>query len=221
MDSDNLGVPLIETLEEFKAYIENQVTYYKLLITKQAGEFSSLLVLFILLLGFSGLVLLFLSFAFAGWFAEITNLGIGTGYLVVAGFYIGLIMIVLVFRQRLIFNPTRKLFGNIFFSDGGSSDKSDAFKSSQSLTDSIKKAHDELAEQYEVLNQKINELGKILTFSNIAYQLVGKAYSSVMTTSNIAVFAYKLVKKLKWFTERKKKKKGRRKQNKRLKGDQD
>ncbi len=35
-----------------KADIENQVTYNKLLITKRAGEFSSLLVLFILVLGF-------------------------------------------------------------------------------------------------------------------------------------------------------------------------
>lgn len=221
MENDNLGIPLIETLEEFKAYIENQVTYNKLLITKRAGEFSSLLVLFILVLGFSGLVLLFLSFAFAGWFADITNLSIGTGYLVVAGFYIGLIIIVLVYRKRLIYNPTRKLFGSIFFGDDGSSDNSGAFDSSQSLADNIKKAHDELTEQYEVLNQKITDLGKILTFSNIAYQLVGKAYSSIITTSNIAVFAFKLVNKLKWFTGRKSKKKGKSKQNKRLKNDQD
>jgi hypothetical protein len=207
MENDNLGIPLIETLEEFKTYIENQVKYNKLLITKRAEEFSSFLILFILVLGFSGLVLLFLSFAFAGWFADLTNLSIGTGYLVVAGFYIGLIIIVLVYRKRFIYNPIRKLFGTIFFSEDESVDNSGAFASSQTLADNIKKARDEVTQQYEVLDQKINDLGKILTFSNIAYQLVGKAYSSLMTTSNVAVFAIKLIKRLKWFTSSKSKKK--------------
>ena len=173
------------------------------------------------MLGFSGLVLLFLSFAFAGWFAEITGLDIGTGYLVVAGFYIVLGLIVYVFRNQLIFNPTRKLFGKIFFGENASFDNSNVFESSKSISDNIKEAHDELLEQQDILTQKFNDLGQIFTFTNIAHQLIGKVYSSVMTTSNIAAFAYRLVKKIKWFTERRSRKKLKRKGNKRLKSDKD
>lgn len=206
MENDNLGTPLKETLEELKAYIENQVKYNKLVITRRAGELSSYLFLLVLLLGFAGFVLLFLSFAFAGWFGEITKLGIGAGYLVMAGFYALLGVLVYAFRKPLIFNPARKLLGKILFGDENSSDDSDIFKSEKSLSKEIKKAHDKLTKQKEILNQKINELSLSLTFTNIAHQFVGKAYSSVMTTSNIAKFTYKLVKKIKWFTERKKRK---------------
>lgn len=221
MDNDNLGTSLIETLEELKAYIENQVTYNKLLLTKKSGELSSYLVLFILLLGFSGFVLFFLSFAFAGWFSEITDVDIGTGYLVVAGFYILLGLIVFIFRNRLIFNPIRKLFGNIIFGSDGAADNSNVFKSNQSLTDNIKEAHDELLEQHDILTRKLNDLGQIFTFANIAHQMVGKAYSSIVTTSNIAAFAFKMVKRIKWFAQRKKRKKLKRKDNKQLKSDKD
>lgn len=218
MEYDNLGTPLKETLEEFKAYIENQVTYNKLVLTKKAGEVSSHLLLLVLMFGFSSFVLLFLSFAFAGWFGEITGYGIGAGCLVVAGFYAILGMIVYIFRKRLIFSPIRKLFGNVLFGDEDSSASSRAFESERLLSESIKKAHEGLIEQKETLTQKINDLGHVLTFTNIAHQLVEKAYSSVMTTSNIAKFTYKLVKKLKWFTERKKRKAAKREEKKLLKG---
>lgn len=221
MENDNLGTSLLETLGEVKAYIDNQVTYNKLLLTKKAEELSSYLLLFILLLGFSGFVLLFLSFAFAGWFNEITDLGIGTGYLVVAGIYVVLGLIVFFFRYRLIFNPIHKLFGKIFFGEDKSSDNSNIFESRQSLSDNIKEAHDELLEQQDILTQKFNDLGQLFTFANIAHEIVGKAYNSIMTTSNIAMFAYKIVKKLKWFSERRKRKKIKHKDNKRLKKDND
>lgn len=222
MDNDNLGTSLLETFEELKAYIDNQVTYNKLLLTKKAEELSSYLILFILLLGFSGFVLLFLSFAFAGWFDDITDLGTGAGYLVVAGIYFVLGMIVYMFRKQLIFNPTRKLFSQIFFGEDEASKNSHAFASSQSLSDNIKEAHSELLKQQDVLTEKLNELGKVFTFANIANQLIGKAYSSVMTASNIASFAFKLVRKVKGFTgrkSRKKKKRLKQKEKKRLKSD--
>ncbi|MBL6944978.1 MAG: hypothetical protein ISR56_11510 [Bacteroidales bacterium] len=221
MENDSIGNPLKETLEEFKTYIENQVTYNKLVVTKKAGEFSSYLLMLILILGFSGFVLLFLSFAFAGWFGEITKLGIGTGYLVMAGFYAILGIIVFIYRKPLIFNPIRKFFGNIFFGDEGLSGKSHAFESEQSLSENIKKAHDGLIKQKETLTQKINDLGHSFTFTNIANQIVGKAYNSMMTTSSIAKFTYKLVKKIKWFTERKKRRALKHKENKLLNEDND
>lgn len=221
MESDNFGTPLKDTLEEFKKYIEIQVIYNKLVFTKKAGELTSYLFLLLLLFGLSSFVLLFFSFAFASWFGDITKLGIGTGYLVVACFYIILAIIVYAFRKPLIFNPIRKIFGNIFF--GNETPSKDSynftFDSEQSQIDDIKIAHDELTAHRDSLNEKINKLGETFTFTNIAHQLIGRAYDSVMTTSNIAKFTYKLIKKLKWFSARKKKKIAKQKQDKLIEGD--
>ena len=220
MDTDNLGTSLLETLEELKAYVDNQITYNKLLLTKKAEELSSYLILFILLISICGFVLLFLSFAFAGWFDDVTDLGTGAGYLVVAGIYVVLGIIVFMFRYRLIFNPTRKLFGKIFFGEDESTNNSSVFVSSQSLADNIKEAHSELQKQQDILTEKLNDLGQVFTFANIANQLIGKAYSSVMTASNIASFAFNLVRKVRGFTDRrsrKKKKKLKQKDRKQLK----
>lgn len=206
MEYDNLGTPLKEALDELKVYVDNQVTYNKLVITKRAGELSSYLLLLALLFGLSSFVLLFLSFAFAGWFGQITNLGIGTGYLVVAAFYTILAFIVYAYREKLIYKPVRKVFGEIFFGDYESTEDQDVFSSKKGLSKRIKKAHKELTEQKEVLATKINDLSIVFTFNNIAHQFIEKTYSSVVTTSNIAKFTFNLVKKIKWFTERKKRK---------------
>jgi len=221
MESNNLVTPLQETIEELKSYVENQVTYNKLLITMKIGELSSYLMLVLLLLGISSFVLLFLSFAFARWFDEITKLGVGAGYLVTAGFYVILGIIIYTFRKKLIFRPTQNILGNILFSDESSYSESEIFKSKESLADEIRKIHKELSNQKEILSEKIEKLNKSLTFTNIAHQLVEKAYDSVMTTSNIAKFTYKLIKKLKWFTERKKRKVSKQKRDKLIKDSDD
>ncbi|NQU33292.1 MAG: hypothetical protein HQ521_08665 [Bacteroidetes bacterium] len=217
MEYENLGTPLRETLDEFKAYIESLITYNKLVFVRGAGVLSSYLMLLLLLLGLSGFVLLFLSFAFAGWFVEITGLGIGTGYMVMAVFYIFLGVLVYIYRKRLIFNPTRRLFGNIVFGDFESSIDSTAFDSEEMHTQNIKEVHEKLTKQKDVLNDKLKELEQNLTFANIAQQIIGKAYSSIVSTSNIAKFAFTLIKKFKWFTERKKRKSVKQKEDKELK----
>ncbi|MBC8321472.1 MAG: hypothetical protein H8E34_12200 [Bacteroidetes bacterium] len=219
MEYNKLGIPLKETLEEFTAYLENLVTYNKLVLTKKACELSSYILLLVLILCISSFVLLFLSFAFAEWFNELTNLDIGAGYLVVAGFYVLLGAAVFVFRNGLIFNPIRKFFGGIFFDDDDSN--SFSFKTEHSHSADIKKVRQDLVKQKETLSRKINALEHSLTLSNIANQIVGKAYNSIVTTSSIAKFTYKLVKKIKWFVERKKRKALKHKENKLLNEDND
>ena len=206
MEYDDLGIPLKETLEEFKSYIDKEIKYNKLLWTKRIGELSSYLLLLILLIGFGSFVLLFISFAFAGWFSDITRFGIGTGYIVVAAFYALLGFLVFVYRQKLVFNPLRKILGRILFDDDESINTTYTFESTKALSELIKKEHVELVEQKEKLNNKINEFGNSITFTNIAHQIIGKAYDSFLTTTNIAKFAYSMVKKIKWFTKSKKRK---------------
>jgi len=213
MEYDDIGVPLKETIEEFKAFIDKEIQYNKLVWTKRMGELSSYLLLLVLLLAFGSFVLLFISFAFAGWFGDITGLGIGTGYIVVAAFYALLGIFVFIYRQKLIFNPSRKILGKILFDDDESINTTYTFESKKALSEHIKKEHESLTEQKEKLNTKINELGNSITFTNIAQQIIGRAYNSILTTTNIAKFTFNMVKKIKWFTE-KKKRKEKRKQKK-------
>jgi len=206
MEYDELGIPLKETIEEFKLFLEKEINYNKLIWTKRMGELSSYLLLLVLLLGFGSFVLLFISFAFAGWFGAITGLGIGTGYIVVAAFYVFLGFITFVYRQKLIFNPSRKILGRILFDDDESFNTTYTFESKRALSEHIAIKRNELSDQKEILNNKINDLGNSITFSNIAHQLIGKAYESLLTTTNIAKFAFNMIKKIKWFTEKKKRK---------------
>jgi hypothetical protein len=213
MEYDNIGIPLQETIEEFKSFIDKEIKYNKLIWAKRMGELSSYLLILVLLLAFGSFVLLFVSFAFAGWFGDITDLGIGTGYIVVATFYTLLGFLVYIYRQKLIFNLSRKILGRILFDDDESIDTTYTFESKDALTKHIKKEYDELIEQKEKLNNKVNELGNSITFTNIAHQIIGKAYDSFLTSTNIAKFAFNMIKKIKWFTE-KKTKKEKRKQEK-------
>ncbi len=214
MEYDDIGIPLKETIEEFKSFIEKEIKYNKLVWAKRIGELSSYLLLLLLLLAFGSFVLLFISFAFAGWFEDITGLGIGTGYIVVAAFYALLGVIVFIYRQKLFFNPARKILGRILFDDDDESKNATyIFETKEALSEHIKKEQKELAKQKEKLNTKVNELGNSITFTNIAHQIIGRAYDSLLTTTNIAKFAFNMVKKIKWFTE-KRTRKDKNKQNK-------
>lgn len=205
MEHDNLGTPIKEVIEEFKNYVEDLITYNKLVFVRGASELSSILLMIVVFFGLTGFVLLFISFAFAGWFGAITNLGIGTGYIVVALFYVLLGFIVFRYRNRLIFNPSRKLFGDIFFGDFDSEDEF-KFDSEASHTDNINKVHDRLTVKKELIDKKVKTIEKNLTFVNIFQEILGKAYNSIVTTSNIAKFAFSIIKSFKGVVGKKKRK---------------
>ncbi len=205
MEHENLGTPIKEAIEEFKIYVEDLITYNKLVFVRGASELSSLLVLLVVLFGLSGFVLLFFSFAFAGWFADITNLSIGTGYLLVAVFYSIVFIIVYKYRKRLIFNPSRKLFGDIFFGDD-ITDNAFKFDTEEDHTENIKKVHEKLTQSKESLNTKVKDLEENLTFARIFQEIIARAYSSIVTTSNIAKFAFTIIRSFKGLSKKKKRK---------------
>lgn len=205
MEQENLGTPFKEVVEEFKTYVEDLIIYNKLIFVKGASELSSILLMILVFSGLASFVLLFFSFAFAGWFGAITNLGIGSGYLVVALFYIILGIIVFTYRKKLIFNPSRKLFGDIFFGDINSDDDF-KFDTSNSHTENIKKVHERLVERKETIDKKVKTIEENLTFANIFQEILGKAYNSIVSTSNIAKFAFSLIKSFKGMAGKKKRK---------------
>jgi len=198
MEKADFNTPLINALEGIKLYFSQQITYNKLLLSKKMSDLSARFVLFILVFGLSGFILLFLSFAFAHWYAY--NYGeIFVGYLILAAFYFALFIIIFLFRKTLIFRPIRKITGGILFNNGKNNGNisAAAFVSKGSLDIQIKKTFEDLNKQEADLKEKFDQLSKQYTLTNIAQQFAKNAYSSILTTSNIAKLTYFLVKKLK------------------------
>ncbi len=196
MEKVDFSTPLRDTLEGIKSYVTIQVAYNKLILSKKMTELSARLVLFLLIFGISGLVLLFLSFAFANWFAY--NYGeLFVGYLILVAFYFLIAIIIIIFREQLIFTPIRTITGKILFNEEDDDEVASVFNSVASLNIQIKKYREDLKQEEEILKEKIDELSQFYTVPNLLQQLAKTAYDSVITTSNIAKITYFIVQKFK------------------------
>jgi hypothetical protein len=196
MEKEDFGAPLRNAVEGIKLYVAQQVAYNKLLLSKKMTELSARMVLFLLILGISGFVLLFLSFAFASWY-EYHYGELYVGYLILAGIYLLLALVIYIFRKELIFNPIRKITGGILFSEATEKDVAEAFSSVENLNLQIVKAREKLKKEEEELKADIDALGEFYSLSNIFQQFTKNAFNTFITTSNIARATYLLVQKLK------------------------
>lgn len=212
MDKTNIDTSLRETLVELQVYLEQQLRYNKLVLSKKLGEVSSFFVLFLILLGLAGFLLLFGSLAFVDWIALHVKYRY-FGHLIVVGFYLLLMLTLYLFRRQFIFNPVRKLFGTIFFDDEDQEINEDTFSNLKNLKLQIKNQKAFLKSQEDLLKERFDTLSHELTISNIFQTLVVNAYNSFVTSANVAKVAYNLVKR---FTIRKKTKRSSRSQKKRL-----
>lgn len=195
MDKDNLHDSLKAALVELQEYLNLQIKYNKMLLAKKMGEVSSYLTLFLLVLGLSSFILLFLSFTFAEWFNDYYQTTY-YGLLVVAGFYSLLALIIILFRRPLIYGPIRKMFGGILFGETeDSTEFTQAFKSTENLDNRIRKFRKTIEKKEEKLRKKFSSLDDQFTFSNIITSIAKNAYASFVTTTNIAKAAYNLVKR--------------------------
>ncbi len=196
MEKEDFSEPLRNSIEGIKSYVAQQLAYNKLVLAKKMTELSARLVLFLLVFGISGLILLFLSFAFANWYAY--NYGeLFVGYLILVAFYFLLAAIIYIFRKQLIFTPIRTITGNILFSEEDDQDMTSSFSSMESLNAQIKKSREDLKQEEENLREALDELSQKFTLPNILQQTAKSAYESIMTTSNIARLTYFIVHKLK------------------------
>ena len=197
MENIDLGTPIKETIEGLRKYIDQLIGYNKLIFAKKIGELSAYLTLLIILGFLSTLALIFLSFGFVWWYSGGDTTEMYMGYLIVAGFYVFIAILLYIFREVLIFGPMLKGIGNAIFSDAEGKQKNEVFESSEMLTAKIKNAHDELSLKEKELNKLVENLGEQYTLKNIGKQLLQKFYKSFVTTSNITKLVFNLVQNLK------------------------
>ncbi len=197
MEENHIGLALQDSLESLKSYLDNQVKYNKLMITEKLGDITSYFALLFIVSALAGGLLLFLSFAFAYWFANVTNLDVYVGYLIVALFYSLLIGLVIRYRERLLFKPIRNLLGSILFDENIAEGEENPFNNKEDLRLKMKEVKTEIQQQHLELKAKFNDLGQSLTFANISQQIFRSAYNSLVTSGNIARVAFMLIKKLK------------------------
>lgn len=106
--SPGLTELMLDLLEQLKSYVNMRIDYFKLQVAEYLIRFFSSLTLFIVIFWIAFFAVFFGSFAFAYWFGETTGMW-AVGFLIVAGFYILLAVLVYVFRRILIIRPFTKL----------------------------------------------------------------------------------------------------------------
>ncbi|MDX9905816.1 MAG: phage holin family protein [Bacteroidales bacterium] len=106
--SPGLTELVLDLMEQLKSYVNMRVDYVKLQVADYMIRFFSSLTLFIILFWIVFFAVFFGSFAFAYWFGEKTGMW-SVGFLIVAGFYILLAVLVYVFRRVLIIRPFTRL----------------------------------------------------------------------------------------------------------------
>jgi len=207
MENNQIGLALQDSLESLKSYLDNQVKYNKLMLTEKLGDITSYFALLFVVSALAGGLMLFLSFAFVYWFANITNLDVYVGYLIIAFFYILLIALFIKYREKLLFKPIRNLLGSILFDENISDGEANPFSNKEDLKLKMNEVKTEIQQQHEELKTKFNDLGESLTFVNISQQIFRSAYNSLATSGNIARVVFLLIKKFKRRTDKDKSKK--------------
>ncbi len=197
MENNQIGLALQDSLGSLKSYLDNQVKYNKLMLTEKLGDITSYFALLFIVSALAGGLLLFMSFAFVYWFASMTELNVYVGYLIIALFYTLLIVLIIRYREKLLFKPIRNILGSILFDETISDGDENPFNNKEDLKQKMKEVKTEIHQQNEELKIKFNDLGESLTFANISQQIFRSAYNSLVTSGNIARITFLLIKKLK------------------------
>lgn len=108
----------IETMQqlfvEFRKYLELQKEYTKLELTEKLSKLLSTLLLAVLVVMLSAVVLFHLSFTLVYVLAPLVG-GPAVSFALITCFHILLIVLLVVFRKRLIIGPTVRLIAGLFF----------------------------------------------------------------------------------------------------------
>ncbi len=206
MEKENINGPLKAALDEAKVYIDLQIKLNKAVIAKKAEEFSSNLFLGLIFLFVTAFLMLFITLGFVSWYAE--NYGDQyVGYLIAAGFYLLVALIIYLFRGDLVESPLRKLINKSVLDDAAEFVENPDI-SDKTFTDKYMLAVKErVIKQEAIVKQSYENIGKVYNFENISKQLLSNIYHSVVTTANIAKVFYTLTTKLKGRKQKKEHKK--------------
>lgn len=188
--------PISELIDELKAYVNLQLEYNKAAYRKKSAELLGQMMLYMLLLGISVFVLMFLSFAFVNWYAAQGGTRMD-GFLLVTVFYIFIALIIYAFKEPLIFSTLRKILGKNLSSTrekqflGGTSFSNEKMtdKYLEYLKDQNRKQENSIQHQFKTVSEAFNMV-------NIAKAMINSGIQAFVTTSNIIRSAYRLTKRL-------------------------
>lgn len=117
MFTDDKSIENIHQLfSEFKKYISLQKEYTKLELTEKIAILFSTLIMILVLIILGMVALFYLLFALAYILAPLVG-GLMEGFCIIAGLSILLIIIVVIFRKKLIVNPMVTFLAKLFLTD--------------------------------------------------------------------------------------------------------
>jgi len=102
--------------EQAKAYLDSQLSYYKLWGFKVAMKSTTLIFKFTLILLCFSMVLIFGSFAAAYAFGELFESN-SLGFLTVGGIYLFITILLFLVKDKIVEGPILEKFSEIFFND--------------------------------------------------------------------------------------------------------
>ena len=108
METDSLSAQFKQLIEQMKVYFDLRVNYARLYVAEFLIRFFSGLLFWMVIFLFLFFVLVFGSFAFAYWFSELTG-KMSLGFLIIAGMYILIALLIYILRRPLIVKPFTKL----------------------------------------------------------------------------------------------------------------
>jgi len=196
MESNDLNQPLKTALDELKVYLDLQIKLNKAVFGKKAEEISSQLSLILILTGIAAFFLLMVTFGFVHWYAE-SHGTLWAGYLLAAGFYFLLGLIIFLFRNSLISKPLRKSINETLMENETGITVMSDMSDEKFLNKYILTVKEKIVKQEVVVKQNFENLGTVYNLHNITRQMLSNAYESLLTTTNMAKAVYFLTSKLK------------------------
>lgn len=112
----NLTSHIDELNDNIRAYIKSMLEYYRLRVFKKAVQGSSLLIKLLIIGSIFLLFLGFLSIGVAIWIGNALG-ALSTGFFIIAGVYLIVFFIFLIFRKKLIDNPILRRVSKLIFSE--------------------------------------------------------------------------------------------------------
>ena len=188
--------PIKESIEELKSYLDLQLRYQKMIAAKKTSKLSSFAALFLILFSIAAGFILFFSFAFVWWYSDGNSDKMAQGYLMVAGFYLLLAVITIIFRKPLLTNPIRNMLAKLFFEDSDSEEDQTNLsginlKDEEAFDRLLLKEKKQIKEKEVLLQEKFKEVEQQFTFTNMVKMATENLVSSYMTTATVAKLAFK------------------------------
>lgn len=116
MEKNALSENFAEITSAVKKYINARIDLLKLTLLQKITRAGTYMLTFVTVLVSLFSILIFLMFAFSFWYGEKTG-SLSTGFLISAGFFAVLMIIIFLLRKVIFSNTIVRIFSHILFSD--------------------------------------------------------------------------------------------------------